>query len=164
VRREYHPRRFDRVVQNTLSPAARKKLLCSRDCKIAAVNLRSAAVLFLSDFTLKQMIAGAMPPVKALRVGAQQPFPSRCQIRLWRLQKQMKMIAHQAMGMHLPACLLTSLSQGSQKVHSVCVIVENCFPPIAPAHHVITRSCVLKPQRSCHDYWSLSPAAHRECP
>jgi hypothetical protein len=46
-----------------------------------------------------------MPAIKSLRVGAQQPFHPCSQIRLRRLQDKMKVIAHQAVGMHLPSGL-----------------------------------------------------------
>jgi hypothetical protein len=58
----------------------------------------------------EEMSPVPMPPVKSLRVRAQQPFHPCGQIRLRRLKEQMKMIAHQAIGTHLPSGLLTSLT------------------------------------------------------
>src|SRR5882757_3813826 len=48
-----------------------------------------------------------VPPVKSLCVGAQQPFHSCCKVELRRLDHQMKMLAHQAISMHLPSSLRT---------------------------------------------------------
>jgi hypothetical protein len=62
----------------------------------------------------------------------------------------MKMIAHQTIGMHLPSSLLTSLAQGPQKLHPICIVVENRFASVATAHHMITRSSVLNAQRPRH--------------
>ena len=45
------------------------------------------------------------PAIKSLRVGAQQPFHSKSQIWLRRFQDKMKMIAYQAISMHLPSGL-----------------------------------------------------------
>ncbi len=84
------------------------------------------------------------------RLANQQPMHPAPQIWLWCLQDQMKMIAHQAIGMHLPSSLETSLTQGPHKLHPIRVLVENRFAPVAPAHHVITRSGVFDMQRSWH--------------
>jgi hypothetical protein len=48
-----------------------------------------------------------VPAIKTHRVGTQQPFDSLNQIGARGLYDQMKMIAHQTIGMHLPAGLLT---------------------------------------------------------
>jgi hypothetical protein len=47
--------------------------------------------------------------------------------------------------------LLTSLAQGSQKLHPIRFVVENRLAPIAPAHHMITRPSILNAQRPWHN-------------
>ena len=62
-----------------------------------------------------------------------------------RLRDQMKMIVHQAIGMHLPPRLETGLTKRTQKLLSIRIIVKNRFASIAPAHHVVARPGILDP-------------------
>jgi hypothetical protein len=57
----------------------------------------------------------------------------------------MKMIVHQAIGMHLPPRLETGLTKRTQKLLSIRIIVKNRFASIAPAHHVVARPGILDP-------------------
>ena len=84
-----------------------------------------------------------VPPVVTARIGAQQPLHSRHQVGLRRLDYQVKMIAHQAVRMHLPAGLLTGLAQRFQQPLPVRVVGEDGFPPVAAIHHMVNRSGVL---------------------
>src|SRR6266480_7535975 len=80
----------------------------------------------------KEMPPVPMPPVKSLRVGAQQPFHPSSQIWLRRLQNQMKMIAHQTVGIHLPPALLAGNTQGLEKALSIQIIPKNLLPAGRP--------------------------------
>jgi hypothetical protein len=91
----------------------------------------------------EEMSPVPMPPIKSLRVGTQRPFHPYCQIGLQRLYDQMKMIAHQAIRMHLPSGLLTSLSQGLHKLNPIRIIIKDCLAASAPAHHMVMRSSIL---------------------
>jgi hypothetical protein len=65
----------------------------------------------------------------------------------WRgLQDQMKMITHQATGMHLPLRLSTGFAQRGQESPAVRVILENIVPAVPPIHAVINRSGILGAQ------------------
>ena len=72
-----------------------------------------------------------------------------CQISN-RHHHQMKMIVHQAIGMHLPAGLGAALAQGFQKKLAVLVILENRLPPISPVHDVINRAGILHSEFARH--------------
>jgi len=61
-----------------------------------------------------------------------------------------KMIAHQAIGMHLPARLLASLGEGLQEPLSILVVGKNRVPAIATIHNVIDRAGVLDAQLASH--------------
>jgi hypothetical protein len=66
-------------------------------------------------------------------VSAQEPAHSRHQVRLGRFHHQMKVISHQAIGMHLETRLLTGLGQRLEDVLPIDVIPENVRPPIPTA-------------------------------
>jgi hypothetical protein len=56
----------------------------------------------------------------------------------------MKMVAHQAIRMHLPAGLLASLAQRLQLPLPVRVVGEDRFPSVAPIHDRLIRTRVLE--------------------
>jgi hypothetical protein len=66
------------------------------------------------------------------------------------LDHQMEMIAHQTVGMHLPAGLLAGSTQGLEKALSIQIIPKNLLPPIAPAHQMINSPLVLNAQLARH--------------
>jgi ABC-type uncharacterized transport system involved in gliding motility auxiliary subunit len=66
------------------------------------------------------------------------------------LQDQMKMVKHQAVGMHLPPGLLTSFTQRVDKPLSILVILENLLTPIPTVHHVVDRTLILGSHLSRH--------------
>jgi hypothetical protein len=78
------------------------------------------------------MPAQFVPAVKTHRVCAQQPFHPLNQICSRRLHHQMKMIAHQTVGVHLPAALLAGGAQGREKALSIQMVPKNLFTPIRP--------------------------------
>jgi hypothetical protein len=65
-----------------------------------------------------------VPAVDTHGVGGEQPFHAGDQVALRRLDHQMKVIVHEAPGMHLPGGLLTSLRQSFNEEPSVRIVEE----------------------------------------
>ena len=66
-----------------------------------------------------------------------QPFHSRYQICLRGFNDQMKMVAHQAVRLHLPLGLDTSLSERAKKSLPILVILKNVLALVASIEHMI---------------------------
>src|ERR1035438_7001665 len=98
----------------------------------------------------KQVPELLVPPMVAAGIGAQQPLHPGHQVGLGRLDDQVKVVAHEAIRMHLPAGLLTRLRERLQEPLPVLVILENGLPPVAPIHHVINRPRILDAQLPSH--------------
>ena len=62
----------------------------------------------------------------------------------------MKMIGHQAEGMHLPARFQARLPQRLQEQAPILVGAENGLPPVTAIHHMINRPGIFEPQFSSH--------------
>ena len=62
----------------------------------------------------------------------------------------MKMIVHQAKGMHLPFGFQTRLSMRLYEPPMIFIVFENRFPPVSPVHQVVDRSWIFNPQRLWH--------------
>jgi len=75
-----------------------------------------------------------VPVIESNRLGAQQPTHPRHEVRLGRLDHHVKMITHQATGMHLEPCLLAGLRQGLEELLSSDIILEDLIPAIPAAH------------------------------
>src|SRR5213596_3490295 len=91
-----------------------------------------------------------VPPVEASSVGAQKPFHPRHQISPRCFQHHMKVIGHQAQGMHLPAGLAASFAQGVYEPLPIRVIPENGFAPVAPIHHVVNGTGIFHSELARH--------------
>src|SRR5262245_18041746 len=96
------------------------------------------------------MPAEFVSAVKTHRVCAQQPFHPLHKICPWRLYDQMKMIAHQTIGVYLPPGLLTGSTQHLEETLTIHVIPKNLLPSIASAHQVIDSPFVLNSQLASH--------------
>ena len=70
----------------------------------------------------------------------------------------MKMIVHQAIGMHLPIGLATGLSQGFQEESPVRIVTEDGLPPVAAIQEVIDRPFVFHSGFTCHARRDTAPA------
>ena len=81
--------------------------------------------------TRKHMTKQFVPPVEAAGVGAQKPFHPGDQIRLGRLDRQMKMIRHEDEGVNLPAGLGANLGGGFDKALAIRIINEDGLAPVA---------------------------------
>jgi hypothetical protein len=104
-----------------------------------------------------------VPPVEAAGVGAQKPFHPGDQIRLGRLDHQMKMIRHENVGVNLPVRLGASLGERLDKALAIRIINEDGLAPVAAIHHVVDRAFILDSQLAGHDgrvarsaLWSIS--------
>lgn len=78
-----------------------------------------------------------MPMVEPNRIAAQQPPHPRDQVGVGRLHHQVKMVAHQTVGMHLKTGLLAGFRQRLEKILSVHVIQVNGLLTIPTAHDVV---------------------------
>jgi hypothetical protein len=63
----------------------------------------------------------------------------------------MKVIFHQAIGMHLPAGLLARLAERFKKPLTVLIIGEDRLPPVASIHHMIDCTGILNAQLAGHE-------------
>ena len=88
--------------------------------------------------------------VKAPDPSPLQPFHSFTQVRFSQLHGQMKMIAHDDVGMHPPAGFLRRFRQSPLKGFSRAFLLENHLPVISPVDHMVTTSPIFHSQRSCH--------------
>ncbi len=71
------------------------------------------------------------------------------------LGHDVKVIAHQAPSIDLPAGFLAGLLQGTEKYFPILVILENRLPPVAMAHQVINGPGKLDGQRSGHSTFTF---------
>jgi hypothetical protein len=88
--------------------------------------------------------------VEADRIGALQPSHAGDQIGVGGFEDKMIVVAHQAIGMRLPAGPLAGLSQRLYEVMPIHVIEENVVALIATAHDVIHRSGILHSKLARH--------------
>jgi hypothetical protein len=79
-------------------------------------------------------------------VSAKQPFHPEDQIGHRGFDDQMKMIAHQAIGMNLPFRFSTSLAERREEPFTVSVILENVLAPITAVDNMLNGSRVLDAQ------------------
>jgi hypothetical protein len=63
---------------------------------------------------------------------------------------EMKMIAHQTIGINLPACPCARLAEYFQKAISVDIVAKNCFPPVASIEEMIESAFVFDPDLAGH--------------
>src|SRR5436190_6131416 len=89
----------------------------------------------------EQVPESPVPPVESCGVDAQKPLHS---------SHQMKMIAHQIIGMDLTSSLQAGLGQCFKEPFPIRVILKNRLLPITAVHDMIKRSWVLEPKFSGH--------------
>src|SRR3954469_10590328 len=108
------------------------------------------------------MSAETMSPIKPPRVSPQEPFHPDHEIGFWRFHHEVKMIRHQAIGMHLPTCLLTGSRERGDKAPAILVLVENRLTSISTAEDVVNRARILHPKSPRHAPALAKPAARRQ--
>src|SRR5512141_2244888 len=63
---------------------------------------------------------------------------------------QVKMMAHQTIGMNLPTGLRAGLPQGLQKALPIPVVLKNGLAAVATVHDMVDRATVLDPELARH--------------
>src|ERR1043166_259999 len=91
-----------------------------------------------------------MTPIEAHRIASQQPFHAGNEVRSWSLDDEMKMIAHQTVGMNLPASPRASVAEYFQKALSVHIVAKHCFPPVASIQEMIESAFVFDSDLAGH--------------
>ena len=81
--------------------------------------------------TAENMPKSLVPGIESQRIGTQQPTHARHQIPVGRLNHQVKMIAHQTVGMNLKTALLARLRQRLDKFLPVHIRFKNLPLPLA---------------------------------
>ena len=98
----------------------------------------------------KQVTDEIVPSIEAHSVCPEKPFHPGHQIATRRLHDQMKVVRHQAKGMHLPARFLAHLTQCVEKTAAILVIMKNSLTMIPSIHEMIHRTGVLDSEFSSH--------------
>jgi hypothetical protein len=75
--------------------------------------------------------------IEALRVNAVQLPHAQRQIALWRLDKQMVVIIHQAIGMTQPTETRHHFAKAGLKHHTVLIVKKDWIPSVAARSDVI---------------------------
>ena len=101
--------------------------------------------------------------VEAAGVGAKEPFHANDEIGLGRFGDQMKMIAHEAPGVELPAGFFAGFTEGIEEAVAILVVVEDGFTPVPTIHQVIDGSGKLNAQRSRHELRTAASPAIVNC-
>src|SRR5213078_524229 len=73
---------------------------------------------------------------------------------------QMIMIAHQTIGMNLPAGLITGLSERLQKQTPVLIVDEYWLPTVPTIHHMVNRLFILDSQLAWQGAHRLKTPKH----
>jgi hypothetical protein len=92
----------------------------------------------------------SVPAVESSRISAQEPFHSGNQIPQRRFHYQMKVIAHQTIGVNLPLSLGTSLAQGLNEPKPILLIGKDGFLMVPSIHDVVDGSRILHSNFACH--------------
>ena len=99
----------------------------------------------------EKMTAYPMAPVEPHRITSEQPFHPGNEIYSRSFDDQMKMIAHQAIGMHLPAGLRAGLAEYLEETVSVGVVAKDWLSPVASVHEMIKGAFVFDSDLAGHD-------------
>src|SRR5690349_5596078 len=86
--------------------------------------------------------------IEASSISSQQPLHAEAQIGPGGLDNEMEMVAHEAVGMDLPASSFTAFAQGLEEQLPIFAIVKNMLQTIPAIHQVINRVRVFDAQFS----------------
>ena len=86
-----------------------------------------------------------MTAIEASGVGAEEPAHASDEIAVGCLDDEVKMIAHQAIGVDLPVGLGTSFTEGGEEAMTIGVVGEDGLAAVAPAHQMINRAGIFDP-------------------
>jgi len=98
----------------------------------------------------KERSAPPVPPVEPPGESPQQPTHAGHEIRLRGFQHEVKVLAHQAPGVELPARLAARFAQGVQESRAILVVALDRLGPDPAIHHMVNRPCILDAKRSGH--------------
>ncbi len=98
----------------------------------------------------KEVAEFLVPAIETDGVGAQQPLHARHEVGLGRLDDQVKVVAHETIGVHLPTGLLTGLAQGLEEPVPVLIVVEDLLAAVATVHQVVDGSRILHSKLARH--------------
>lgn len=117
--------------------------IVARGTEVAvAAALNQLRLVASAEYVTDEFVAVIEPD----GIGALEPSHAGNQIGVGGFQHQVIVIAHEAIGMNLPAGLLAGL----QKIVTVDIIQVNVFTPIPAAHDVVHRSRILNAQMARH--------------
>ena len=100
--------------------------------------------------------------VEAVCIGAQEPAHAIDQIGFGRFNDEVKMVAHEAIGMHLPAGLQAGFSECLEEILAVNIVEIDVFAPIAAAQHVVNGTGILDPDLTWHGRRMMGDGARKQ--
>ena len=122
-----------------------------------AVNQESLAA------PLEDMDHAPSARVELQRLDAVELAHTTCQIDVCRLDQQMVVIAHQAIGVTDPVALFANPALQGKKPRAIRIILIDRLAPITTRRHVIRRTRKFQPQQSRHAAlpWQPMPSHYR---
>src|SRR3954465_3173961 len=108
----------------------------------------------------EQMAKEHMPAVVPGCVGAEEPFHTRDEVALRSFQDQMKMVGHEAKGVHLESRLLRRFAECFEEELPISNVSDDSLTMIAPAHDVIDSARILHTEFASH--WPKGGSVQRE--
>jgi hypothetical protein len=91
-----------------------------------------------------------VPPIEPGSVGAQEPFHAGNKVWLRCFNDEMEMIAHEAIGMHLPSGLAAGLIECCQEAFPVRKIAKDIIAMVTAAQDMIDGTRIFDAQLSGH--------------
>lgn len=96
----------------------------------------------------------ACPPVSTIeidRVGGVEPLHERLEVRLRSHQKEMKMVGHKDVGVHLDSVGFDTAGDYFEEFSPIRIVRENGLSLVSPAGHMIPGTGELDAQWPGHD-------------
>jgi hypothetical protein len=93
---------------------------------------------------------------KALRSGMARNYNAGNQVRLRRPQDGVEMVAHRALGLHLPCRFLESSAEGAKEPLPVSVVAEYRLALVSAVHDVVHRPGILDAQFARYDFGAIN--------
>jgi hypothetical protein len=101
--------------------------------------------------SLKKM---ARPPVSTIvidRVGSVEPLHEGLEIRLWSHEKEMKVVGHQDVGVHLDSVGFDAAGNYFKKFPPIRIVGKNRLSLVPPAGHMVPGTGELNAQGPSHE-------------
>ena len=100
--------------------------------------------------TREEVAASFVANVETLCVNSQEPLHARDQIRLRRLDDQMKVVAHETIRVHLPFRSDTDFSQRVEESLPILIISKDALALVSSIDHMVNRTTIFDAQRTWH--------------